>query len=222
MANKKKKVQKNIQKKRAKQKSRQKSSGFQRNNPFEWTFKQTTEIECLVPVNIFKSGMGNVVFARKLENGFVAMAIFLVDIFCLGVKDALDAVVSAGEYSQKIEQLDKVENSESVSPACCRKLVEGAEAYARELGFSPHRDYKSAGNLFGDVDPNECEAQFEYGKDGKPLYVSGKYDSQVKQNQIIAKLEKKLGPDGFHYISAIPQDDFTDSKEFDNFSDFED
>ncbi len=222
MANKKKKVQKNIQKKRAKQKNHRKSSGFQRDNPFEWTFKQTTEIECLVPVNIFKSGLGNVVFARKLENGSVVMAIFLVDTFCLGVKDALNAVVSAGEYSQKIEQLDKVGNFESVSPACCRKLVEGAEAYARELGFSPHRDYKRARNLFGNVDPNECETEFEYGKDGKPLYVSGQYDSNVKQNQIIGILKKKLGPDGFHYISVIPPDDLADSEESDNSMDFED
>src|SRR5262245_23564829 len=43
---------------------------------------------CLVPAGLFESGIGTVVVSRKLTDGRIVAAVFLLDVWCLGVKDA--------------------------------------------------------------------------------------------------------------------------------------
>ena len=44
---------------------------------------------------------------------------------------------------------------------------------------------------------------FEFGKDGKPLFVAGPHDSPERCHQILMTLEESCGINGFHYL--IPQ-----------------
>src|SRR5215472_8450879 len=49
----------------------------------------TTPIhECLVPDSLFDIGIGNVIVSRRMPNGLIGAAFFLVDVFCLSIKDA--------------------------------------------------------------------------------------------------------------------------------------
>jgi hypothetical protein len=54
--------------------------------------------ECLVPRGLFDLGIGSVVVSRKMPNDHVGFAIFLVDVFCLGIKNCLFALIPQGEY----------------------------------------------------------------------------------------------------------------------------
>ncbi|MFB3132619.1 MAG: hypothetical protein ACE10K_08885, partial [Rhodothermales bacterium] len=85
------------------------------------------------------------------------------------------------------------------------KLVEESVDYARDLGFFPHKDYRKARKIFGDVDRAECKTEFEFGKDGKPFYVSGPYDSETKIRRIVDQLMERLGPDGFHFLVGLDE-----------------
>ena len=49
--------------------------------------------ECLIPDNLFTAGIGELVVTRHLPNGDIAMSAFVLDIFCLGVKDAMFMVM---------------------------------------------------------------------------------------------------------------------------------
>jgi len=53
--------------------------------------------ECLVPANLFERGIGNLVFSRSLPGGRTALAMFLLDVFCLEVKDTFFTVVGRDE-----------------------------------------------------------------------------------------------------------------------------
>ena len=157
--------------------------------------------DCLVPANLFDEGIGTVVLTRLLPHGQVAVASFLVDVFCLGVKSALYRVVSPADYGHYRGQIETQTPLERVHPSCLRKLVEGAVRYARDLGFSPHPDYARAAQLFGDIDAAACPIRYTYGKDGQPFYISGPYDSAAQSRRIIDTLARRLGPRGFHYIA---------------------
>jgi tetratricopeptide (TPR) repeat protein len=157
--------------------------------------------DCLVPADLFDEGIGTVVMTRLLPHGQVAVASFLVDVFCLGVKDVLYRVVSPAEYGHYREQIETQTPLEAVHPSCLRKLVEGAVRYAQDLGFSPHADYARAAQLFGDIDAAACPIRYTYGKDGQPFYISGPYDSAARSRKIIDTLARRLGPTGFHYIA---------------------
>jgi hypothetical protein len=156
--------------------------------------------ECLVPDNLFELGMGNVVFSRKTQGGRILAAVFLLDVFCLGVKDALTRSVSEGEYRSLVQHITRDAPLESMPPSCLRKLVEETEAYARDLGFSPHPDYRVAREIFGDVDKSACPMSFQLGKDGKPFYISGPRDTPERSRAIIDILLERCGPEGFDYL----------------------
>jgi len=109
--------------------------------------------ESLAPAKLFELGLGNLVFSRSLPDGRIALGVFLLDIFCLGVKNAFLAIVARDEYARRLRSWSTVESLQPMPPACFRKLVEGGVAYAHELGFDPHADYDEARQIFGDVRP---------------------------------------------------------------------
>ncbi len=155
--------------------------------------------ECLVHVGLFESGLGHVIVSRRLGTQ-VAGGVFLIDIYCLGAKDAMFGLWSLPDYGAMVERLLRTGDMAELEPACARKLIEGAVAYARGLGFKPHRDYHKAAPILGDIDPSQCSRVFEFGKDGKPLYVAGPFDSQARINLIRRTLEERCGSDGYHYL----------------------
>jgi hypothetical protein len=156
--------------------------------------------EALVPENLFALGLGHLVFSRLQPDGRIAFAAFLVDVFCLGVKDAFVTILSRDEYARHKRGWAMRESFRPIEPACFRKRVEGAVAYARELGFSPHADYALASQIFAGVQVMDCPTRFEYGQEGKPLYVSGPYETPARVEAILDQLERRLGPEGFHYL----------------------
>ena len=153
--------------------------------------------DSLVPAKLFELGMGNLVFSRSLPDGRIALGAFLLDIFCLGVKNAFFAIVARNEYAKRLRNWSKAESLQPMQPACFRKLVEGGVAYAHDLGFNPHVDYEAARLIFGDVQSTACPTRFEYGHDGKPFYISGPHETAADVQAIVEKLQRRLGSGNF-------------------------
>jgi len=174
----------------------------------EWVAAAKAPVaDVFVPSNIFEMGIGTVWISRKLPDGRYAVAGFIVDTFCLGVKNVLDKLATADEYERILSRIHSSpeEHFEREHPAYARKLVERAVAYAQNLGFEPHSDYKLAKTLFGDVDANTCPASFTFGHEGKPHYISGPNDSPAFQRRIIRQLEKRCGPNGYHWTISVSE-----------------
>ena len=153
--------------------------------------------EALVPAKLFELGMGNLVFSRSLPDGHMALAAFLLDVFCLGVKNAFVAIVARDEYAQRLSSWSAAESLQPMHPTCFRNLVEGGVAYAHDLGFSPHEDYAVASQIFGDVESTACPTRFEYGHDGKPFYISGPHETATQVQAIVEQLQRRLGTGNF-------------------------
>lgn len=56
--------------------------------------------------------------------------------------------------------------------------------------------------IFFDVDVTECTDTFEFGRDGKPTYIAGPYESEIQQMEILNTLTK-LGGTNFTYSAAL-------------------
>jgi hypothetical protein len=156
--------------------------------------------ECLVPAILFERGIGNLLFSRSLPDGRIALAAFLLDVFCLGVKDAFFTLTTTPQYAERLRGWSASEKLEPMHPSCFRKLVEGGVAYAGELGFNPHADYVRARQIFGDVETAACPAHFEYGHEGKPFYISGPHESATQVRATLDQLQRRFGSDNFHYL----------------------
>lgn len=164
--------------------------------------------ECLIPTNLFASGLGEVIVARRVSSDTIAMGSFVIDVFCLGVKDAMFKVLAEFEYEDIRARF--VEGTgrtfEKLHHTCAKKLVDGVVAYAKDLGFSPHPDYNNVKNIFGDIDASVCPVSYTYGKEGKPFYMNGPYESEAKIKKIIATLQKKCGEGGFGVVYRMDED----------------
>jgi len=165
--------------------------------------------ECFIPNTLFETGLGYVIITRKTPDGFIAVSAFVVDVHCLGVKNALFTVKSEIEYESsvkpKLMRSSDEGNFENVHPTCARKLIEGAVLYAKNFGFSPHPDYNDIKGIFGNIDPDLCPVKFEYGKNGKPYYIRGPNESVDKAKQIVDKLSKKCGEGNYDYILMLDE-----------------
>ena len=159
--------------------------------------------ECLIPQELFEGGMGTVVVSRALPDGRIGASFFLLDVFCLGVKNAYFLALPREEYSYRLETIGFNETLTPVDPAYARKLVEETEAYARDLGFNSHPDYQVAKKIFADIDAAACPTGFTFGKDGKPFFIAGPNDTPKRVQKILDTLTKRCGPDGFHYMVGV-------------------
>src|SRR5437764_2301661 len=58
-------------------------------------------LHCWIGTGVEDEGMGSVLFSRELPDGRVAVAVFLVDAYCLGIKDAFAELLPRSEYTEK-------------------------------------------------------------------------------------------------------------------------
>ena len=150
-------------------------------------------------------GIAQVVVWRIRGRGLADMAVFLVDVWCLGVKDVIydeGVPVAACEAFVRVELPEDFR--EPFEPACAKALIEGAIAYAERLGFSPHRDFRKGRRVLNGIDAAACTQAFVFGKDGRPCYVPGPDDEDERIDRVLAILSARLGDDGFDYE---PHDD---------------
>jgi hypothetical protein len=198
------KRQKKLERKRAKQRAKKKT--LVRHDPGDISVQleragSAPVLHAMVASSLWEQGMGNVLLSRELPLRQVAFGAFLVDMYCLGVKDAFYGVMAHSEYQERLlDGMFRRFDTTNLEPEAARKLVEGAVAYARDLGFTPHADYQRAKLIFGDIDAGESDAEFDFGKDGKPHFIAGPNDGPQRCRQIIGTLEERCGEDGYRFI----------------------
>jgi len=154
---------------------------------------------------LFEDGIGYVIVARFKGNSDAEVGCFLLDVWCLGVKDAFFDRWSAGEYEPHLARVFGEHAKQALEPCCARKLVEQAVAYASQLGFGPHRDYKAACRVFGGISTADCSETFEFGKDGKPFFISGPNESGDRARRIVHMLHAKCGAGNYNYLAATDE-----------------
>jgi len=156
---------------------------------------------CVVAERLFADGIGWVVLARTLPSGLVGGSFFLVDVWCLGVKDAFFAVMPLPIFEERMERSSREQPLVDIDPSVARKLLRDAAAYAGSFGLAPSEGCAEAEALFGDI-PLATET-FPFGKDGKPFFVSGPNDSPSRIRRILDMVAKRAGPGGFDYIVHV-------------------
>ena len=160
-------------------------------------------VRCMMPSTLFDIGIGHVVVARALPSGLLGCAYFLIDVFCLGVKDVFFAELGETELRSFLAAQQDSQRFIDVEPARARKLIRDASAYAAGLGLPAAKDVPTIEAIFGDVDAGACTEIFPFGKDGKPFFVSGPNDTPVRIRAIRQALEKSRVTGGWDYFIEV-------------------
>jgi len=145
-------------------------------------------------------GLVSVLLARGEHHQKVSVCGYLLDVYCLGVKNAL------GPRRMPHEDLPSFSRSFfsgwgstglPIPIELARELVFGAAEYAQSLGFSTHPDFEQVrGHLGSWVGPSSIR----FGCNGKPSFTQGPHDDPAA---IMHTLEETIGAGNFDFIASL-------------------
>jgi hypothetical protein len=157
---------------------------------------------CFLTEAVFDVGMGTLILARGATPHRIALSSFLIDVFCLGIKDVMFESVESEVFAMYVDAMDVGSPLVAVDPSYARRLLRDLAAWSQSIGFAPHRDFAAVERVFGDVSADASDAGFRFGRDGKPVYIPGPTETAPLIRRRIAQLQKYLGDDGFGFETA--------------------
>jgi hypothetical protein len=152
---------------------------------------------CFLTESVFDVGVGTLVLARGATQHYLAAGSFLIDVFCLGIKDVMFKSLESEDFKMYMDLMEAGSPMVAVDPGYARKLLRDLAAWSQSIGFAPHRDFAAVEPIFGDVSADASDAVFRFGRDGKPVYMPGPSDTAASMRRRIEQLQKYLGDHGF-------------------------
>jgi hypothetical protein len=157
--------------------------------------------KCWINKNWEESRLANIVIARQHVGKSLTVCIYLVDLYCLGVKDTYYLFnILESELDEFFRENDRLEFT-GISYELAHNIIYSALEFAEEYGFSPHRDFTQTTGFFLEEDTDDIPLiEIECGgKDGKPMYINSGHENPARERQILNQLEKNAGKGNFHY-----------------------
>ncbi|MDE6325423.1 MAG: DUF1186 family protein [Duncaniella sp.] len=151
-------------------------------------------------INDYKdaAGLAVVLVSRLHPNGNVTWALYEVDMYCLGVKDAFVHVNEPPTRFQK--RLDELNGSFGLVETgydVCHNMIYGAVEFAREAGINPVAEFSSARYLLEEDIDDIPLIEYEYGLDGRHHLV---IHPEGDEKPYLAMLEKNLGKGNYTVV----------------------
>ena len=149
------------------------------------------------------AGLPSIAVVRAHDDNEVSICGWLVDTYCLGVKNAVPpSMIDRRELPGFLDDFfSAYANGALPAPIeLVQDLVFGAVDYARSLGFDPHRDFYLTAPHLGTWQP---PSRIGFGRDGKPYFQQGPYDNPIR---VMRTLDRSVGPGNYHFTTVITTD----------------
>ncbi len=154
--------------------------------------------ECLMETGWEERGLCCIVVSRQHPNGKITMGVFLVDNFCLGLKethyffeipDEDYATRIGGDVAMKKVSYEEVHN-----------FIYGAIAFAEEVGIKPAKSFELTQYILEEDTEDIPLIEYPYGKNGKYYLYA---DTLMELNTHLKHLQNVLGDEfgGFEVYS---------------------
>lgn len=166
-----KKEKQRLKRKQKQQQSRKAAAS----TPLDRIARSGGELECYVNSNWQATGMAMLQVLGRARDGRVAYAGFLIDVWCVGLKDVYGRrEISRLEFDEVIDFQREEQPVARVTAAEARRLVAAGIRFARQNGFKlpPHYDRWTA--IFGDLGDVASADLTGFGVEGGLCYIGTK------------------------------------------------
>lgn len=176
-------------KRRKRKEKRTQMRRAQTGSPYQRVARQGGGVTCYVNEEWQERGMASLYCVRAAPGGGYALASFLVDIWCIGLKDAWGRLdlnsEDIAEMRERAQQGDM--HLVRLEPDIARRLVAGGIRFARRNGFRLPKHYHRWVAILGDIGDEETADIGMFGKDGGLFYVGT--EQALRQRLIGSTLE---------------------------------
>jgi len=144
------------------------------------------------------SGLVQIIIARRQPNGKTCCGIYLVDKYCLGLKNTFARTnLSADRYQELYNQISSRQRLIECSSELAHQMIYQSIDYAAQFGFEPQSDFAQSQYVLEPRGELEEPYKLTFGKNGKPFFISGPHDNA---KQVITQLEKTAGQGNFDVL----------------------
>lgn len=159
--------------------------------------------ECLINPSWKEEGLANITISRQQPDGSIIAGVFLVDTFCLGLKNTFFiSDFSLSKYKEELVHKAYRQENPVKCPIslACHIIYDGID-FADQFGFKPNKDFKYSQYLLNEKNNLDPIEPIEFGKNGKPYFISGPHDDV---DAITQQLLRKAGKGNFDFITGQP------------------
>ncbi len=139
-------------------------------------------------------GLAAVLIARHAGRDKVSACGYLVDLYCLGVKDVIGPrILNDQQHAQFTRTFFAGFRQPPIAAPLelAQQLVLGAARYARSLGFQPAPGFDDVRGHLGEWSGVRAVT---FGRHGRPDYVRGPYDDASQVQDTLSGLPAQRGP----------------------------
>lgn len=145
-------------------------------------------------------GLGMVLVARTTGYKRFVVCTYLVDYWCLGLKDTMgEKKLNDIKYQQFLNMAYRgfPDGYCEITLEQAQAIVYGAIDYADGLGFKPHKDFQKTKDHLGTWNG---QPKLTFGRQGKPYFIAGPYDNS---DRIMQTLRQNVGEGNFDYLIGL-------------------
>lgn len=152
--------------------------------------------ECYFTPAIEETGEGIAIVSRKHTGGRVSYAVYLVDIWCVGVKDTYYRLrCEESDFEAFVEHMGP--QVEPMSYEEVHNWIYGAVAFADEAGIPPHKDFALTKYMLEEDTDDIPLIDHEFGKEGKYFLVA---KNGLEASRYLPYLKKNIGEGNFDFL----------------------
>ena len=161
-------------------------------------------LECWISANWQKDdpGLVQVLLARQQPDGDICFGVYLVDKYCLGLKNTFaNAGFSLTRYQNEVRnKIFRKTEPQECPVELAHQMIYASIEYAARFGFQPEKDFALSQYLLAPPGELEEPYQLTFGKNGRPFFVAGPHDDAAR---IIKQLDKTAGPGNYDYFMPL-------------------
>jgi hypothetical protein len=157
--------------------------------------------DCKISSSWKEDGISSIYIIRKITDTTYVFASYLIDFWCLGLKDVFITFMLTEDKLQSL--LQKTHGTLiSISYKDARNLILGSIDFAKSIEIEPNFEWGGLNASFIEA-KKPYEKQDFFGKKGEPFYFEGPHDKKRYNIEELIKKVKKFGGD---YVIQISSD----------------
>ncbi len=153
-------------------------------------------LECWVNEDWNQTKIANITVARKHSNGNISSASYLVDLYCLGVKDTgFQFNISPLDYEEFLEEMHSAYEFIKIDYKLAHNIIFAGYEFALNIDINPHPEFSKTTMYFLEEDNDNVDLiDIECGQNGKPMIIKNS-DNFKEANILFNRLSESLGSD---------------------------